>query len=36
MKNYLDEDTIPAQTYLTDKQWADTGKCSDVNIKTVI
>ena len=32
-KHYLDEDTIPGRSYLTDTQWADTGMCSDVEIE---
>ena len=32
---YIDEEAIPVRTYLTDEQWADTGMCSDVEIKRV-
>ena len=33
---YLDEDTIPGRSYLTDEQWADTALCSDTEIERVI
>ena len=33
---YLDEDTIPGRSYLTDEEWADTALCSDTEIERVI
>ena len=33
---YLDEDTIPGRSYLTEEQWADTALCSDTEIERVI
>ena len=33
---YLDEDTIPGRSYLTDEQWVDTALCSDTEIERVI
>ena len=33
---YLDEDTIPGQSYLSEEQWADTALCSDTEIECVI
>ena len=36
IKCYLDENTTPGRSYLTDTQWADTGICSDVEIEKVI
>ena len=33
---YLDEDTIPGRSYLTEEQWADTALCSDTEIEKVI
>ena len=33
---YLDEDTIPGRSYLTEEQWADTALCSDTEIGRVI
>ena len=33
---YLDEDTIPGRSYLTDEQWADTALCSDTEIERII
>ena len=36
IKRYIDEDTIPGRSYLTDAQWASTGMCSNVEIEKVI
>ena len=36
IKNYLDKDTIPVRSYLSEEQWADTALCSDTKIKRVI
>ena len=36
MKHYLDEDTIPGRSHLTEEQWADTALCSDTEIEKVI
>ena len=36
IKHYLDEDTNPDSSYLTDTQCEDTGMCSNVEIKKVI
>ena len=33
---YLDKDTIPGRSYLTEEQWADTALCSDTEIERVI
>ena len=33
---YLDEDTIPGRSYLTEEQWADTALCSDTESERVI
>ena len=32
---YLDEDTIPGRSYLTEEQWTDTALCSDTEIENV-
>ena len=34
--HYLDEDTIPGRSYLSEEQWADTALCSDTEIERVI
>ena len=36
IKHYLDKDTIPGRSYLTEEQWADTALCSDTEIEKVI
>ena len=36
IKQYLDEDTIPGRSYLTEEQWAGTALCSDTEIEKVI
>ena len=36
IKYYLDEDTIPVRSYLSEEQWADTALCSDTEIEHVI
>ena len=36
IKYYLDEDTIPGRSYLSEEQWADTAFCSDTEIDRVI
>ena len=36
IKYYLDEDTIPGRSYLSEEQWADTALCSDTEIERVI
>ena len=36
IKHYLDEDTIPGCSYLTEEQWAHTALCSDTEIEKVI
>ena len=36
IKYYLDKDAIPGRMYLTSKQWANTGICSDVDIEIII
>ena len=36
IKHYIDEDTIPGRTYLTEEQWADTALCLDTEIEKVI
>ena len=33
---YLDEDTIPGRSYLSEEQWADTALCSDTEIERVV
>ena len=33
---YLDEDTIPGRSYLSEEQWADTALCSDTEIERVM
>ena len=36
IKHYLDEDTIPGRSYLSEEQWADMALCSDTEIERVI
>ena len=36
IRHYLDEDTIPGQSYLREEQWADTALCSDTEIEKII
>ena len=36
IKYYLDENTIPGRSYLSEEQWADTARCSDTEIERVI
>ena len=36
IKYYLDEDTIPGRSYLSEEQWADTALCLDTEIERVI
>ena len=36
IQHYLDEDTIPGRSYLTEEQWADTALCSDTEIEKLI
>ena len=36
IKYYLDEDTNPGWSYLSEEQWADTAFCSDTKIERVI
>ena len=36
IKHYLDEDTIPGRSHLTEEQWANTALCSDTEIENVI
>ena len=36
IQHYLDEDTIPGGSYLTEEQWADTALCSDTEIEKEI
>ena len=36
IKHYLDEDTIPGRSYLTEEQWADTALCSNTEIEKAI
>ena len=36
IEHYLDEDTIPGPSYLTEEQWTDTALCSDTEIERVI
>ena len=36
IKYYLDEDTIPGRSYLTEEQWEDTTLCSDTEIEKVL
>ena len=35
-QHYLDEDTIPGRSYLTEAQWTDMALCSDTEIEKVI
>ena len=36
LNDYLDEDTIPGRSYLSEEQWADTALCSDTEIERVM
>ena len=36
IKHYLDEDTVPGRSYLTEEQWSDTALCSDTETEKVI
>ena len=36
INHYIDEDTIPGRSYLSEEQWLNTALCSDTEIERVI